>query len=81
MRPLLEIVRQSQLETRQGFKPRVFAVEVVPNQPDELTAELSGVADHFLGWDALGRGTRVAPGRLLALDLEFAHTGPFKGCQ
>jgi hypothetical protein len=43
--------------------------EAVPQQADELTDKLVGVADHFLGRDAATVGLRVLPRGLLTFGL------------
>ena len=71
----LQIGLQSLLKPGQRFVPRGLVGEAVPYQPDELTGELGGVADHLLSRDAAnGRSGRHAQG-LLALDFLLGTIG------
>jgi len=51
----------------------------VPDQPDELTGELRGVADPFLSWDALVLGPLSAADGFGASHLVFLAADGLKG--
>jgi len=58
--------------------PRGLVSEAVAQEPDELTGELSGVADHLLRRDTAGGRSRRQARGLLALDFLLPNAGLFE---
>ena len=63
------------LEEGPGLVPRHFVVETVADQPDELTGQLRGVADHFLCRHAVFLRSFLAAAALLAGDFLLRAAG------
>lgn len=67
---------EATLEKRRGFAPRRVVDETMSQQPDELTGELGGMADHFLGGQAAMVGLCVMACGLLSFDFLLPDSRP-----